>query len=164
MVFNQKAKSVYISYIPEDTFYAETVANYLKEAGYAVALSPHLKRGSNTICKAMIQQADAVVLLTSPAASRSSRFWRDTGFARVNDKPVIPMVVHEFFDDVPKKYYIKATDDILKGCDRLAHALTRANGYRDNALGERERPQVVRAIRTAAVVAATALFGLFVSS
>ena len=166
MVFNSRAKTIYVSYIADDTFYAETVAQGLRDAGYTVALTPQKNspRQLNAHAEHLIGSADAVVLISSPTSVRSDRFWRDSAVARINNTPLIPLVVHEFTGPVPKRHYVKATDDIQHGIERLEAALHRVNGYRDNSLVERERPQVMRTLFAAASVAIVALMSLFVSS
>lgn len=165
-LFNsEQAKVVYVSFIPDDIYYASKVADFLRDEGYNVVTTPYqAMENVDATCVQITEAADVVVNITSPGAARSQRFWADMANARLSGTPVIPLVIHEFADGAPVKHYISATDSIEHGCHRLKAGLSRTKAYRDNAIAERE-PAAKRMMRAAfaAVVAAvfsaiTALF------
>jgi TIR domain-containing protein len=167
--FNRSTKSkvIYVSYIADDIFYASEVAEYLQCAGYTVVTTPHneAKALRASLCKAIVESCDTVISITSPTASRSECIWRDMGTARLNDTPVIPLVVHHFTEPIPMRHFINAVDDLDLGCERLEMAMERANGYVNNELGKRLgiARRAMKAIATAAVVAVMAIISAMFS-
>lgn len=159
--FNLKqTKIIYISYIPDDIYYASAVAAYLRNAGYSVVTTPYqTKKSLEKICAQITKSVDAVVSITSPSAARSERFWSDMANARLNKTPVLPFVVHQFENGAPMKHYISATDDITHGCHRLEAALERSGTYGDNFVGQRQH-LVKRMMRSAATAVAVAVFAV----
>lgn len=155
---NNDNKVLYISYIPNDIFYASQVADYLQGIGYTVVTTPYHEAKCDALSKAIVESCDTVITITGPTATRSSRIWADIGIARLNNTPVIPFVVHPFIDAVPMRHFINAVDQLELGYERLEMALMRANGYKNNELGQRESrvKRAMKAIGTAAAVAVMA--------
>lgn len=164
---NNENKVVYISYIPNDIFYASELAEYLQNTGYTVVTTPYneAKAKCEVLCKAIVETCDTVISITSPSATRSERIWTDIGTARLNGTPVIPFVVHPFTEAVPMRHFINAVDQLELGCERVEMALKRANGYLNNELGQREAlaKRAMRAMATAAIVAIMALISAMFS-
>lgn len=164
-LFNSnQAEVVYVSYIPDDIYYASAVVDHLREAGYNVVATPYQmnyesQKKLDVVCAQLAESVDIVVSISSPTASRSPRFWSDMANARLSETPVVPFVVHDFVDGVPMKHYISATDDIEHGCKRLQAALKRANAYCNNRLPQ-EQPVLKRVVRAAVATVAVAMFAL----
>lgn len=162
-------KNIYLSYIPQETLIAEEVASYLQACGYEVISTPYTEidneRQLDYVCKKLVDHADVVVTLTSPASMRSQRIWSDVAQARFDNAPVIPLVTHDFsmFDEkVPMKHYINASDDLHHGCERLQKALKRSRAYKTNDLHPQPRLRDFRQLVVAvAIMALTAIAGLF---
>lgn len=153
----EQTKVIYISFIPDDIYYASTIADFLRDEGYNVVTTPYqMKTKLNVMCAQITEAADLMVSIASPSATRSERFWSDMATARLNETPVIPLLVHEFSTGAPMKHYIAATDSIEHGCHRLKAALSRSAAYRDNFVGERE-PMAKRIARAAFTVIAAAV-------
>lgn len=163
--FNNKSKVIYISYIPDDIFYASEVSKYLQNAGYTIVTTPHSDTNGlcKSLCKAIIESCDTVISITSPSASRSERLWADIGIARLNDIPVIPLIVQPFTEPIPMRHFINAVDDFEIACERVMLAVKRANGYVNNELGKRESiaKRAMRTISTAAVAMMAIMSAIF---
>jgi hypothetical protein len=164
---NNSSKVIFISYIPDDIFYASELAEYLQKAGHTIITTPYheTKTKCEALCKALVASCDVLISITSPTANRSERFWSDIANARLNDTPIIPLVVHHFTEAIPMRHFIDAVDDLTLGCERVEMAVKRANGYVSNHLGKRESigKRVMKAVATAAAVAVMTIIGILFS-
>lgn len=134
-LFNsQHPKVIFISHVKQEVVQAKALKKDLVKLGYKVFSTPQDKseRYINSMMQQVMHRIDAVVTLTSPAASRSARIWTDQTYARLHNVPVIPMVVHAFEGDVPMHNHIQAVDDLEDGLNRLKKALKRSTRYTDN--------------------------------
>lgn len=126
-----KPKTVFISHIRQEMLVAEAIKEELEYHGYQVVVTPHNKSASQIqrISPKVIENVDAVIVLTSPSAMRSQQVWADIAHARIDNVPVIPMVVYHFEDRIPVHTHINAVDDLEGGFERLQDALKNKNRY-----------------------------------
>lgn len=130
----KKPKKIFISHIRQEMLVAEAIKEELEYHGYQVVVTPLNKSASQIerISPKVIETMDAVVVLTSPSAMRSQQVWADIAHARLNNVPVIPMVVYGFEDRIPVHTHINAVDDLELGFERLQDALKNRKRYTVN--------------------------------
>lgn len=156
-----KPKTIYLSYVKQDCFYAECVKQKLNQAGYTVVSTPLQYEGKRQALDSeeMLTHADAVVSIISPTSTRSQRIWQNVAHARLNGLPVLPLAVHHFFDGVPFPNAIDAADDIHAGCQNLLAQLEAAYDYSDNTI-EPQRRLATQYMRYATAVAVLTMMSI----
>lgn len=150
----RKPKTVYISHIEQENIVADSLKLDLKALGYDVISTPHQKGEQylKAMCPKIVETADAVVVLKSPSSSRSQRVWADIGHARLHGVPVIPMVVHQFEDNVPVHFHISAVDNFEDGVKELRDALKQKHQFKQNEVGFTYTKHVFRKTVVAAAI------------
>lgn len=150
-----KPKTIYLSFIKQDYFYARQVWKALREAGYRVHCTP-LATPDNTrsaACDALIKQSDAVISVVSPTSARSGQIWQDMSQAQLCERAVLPLLVHSFEDGAPFPNAISAADDIKQGCRTLLSELQQTQLYTDNTIQPSRPVVILRGMLIAAVLA-----------
>lgn len=152
--FNRKARTLYISHIPQEKIFADSLKADLKMIGYSVITTPYNKteRQIKQVCPKIVESVDAVIVLKSPSSARSQRVWEDIATARMYNVPVIPMVVHHFEDHIPVHAHIHAVDDFDLGVARLRDALDRKHHYAHNELNYNHMKTLMRKTVVAAAI------------
>jgi hypothetical protein len=161
-ILTMRPKTVYLSFIKQDYFYARQIWKALREAGYRVHCTP-LTSPNNTrsaACDTFIKQADAVISVVSPTSARSGQIWQDMSQARLCDRAVLPLLVHSFDDGAPFPNAISAVDDIKQGCRTLLSELQQAQLYTDNTIQPSRGVVFLRGLLIAAVLALVLLAGV----
>lgn len=149
-----QAKTIYISHIRQEMLIAEALKEELKYHGYKVVVTPLNKTDSQItrLSPKIVENVDAILVLTSPSATRSQQIWSDVAHARFNSVPVIPMVVHEFEDRIPMHNHINAVNDLERGFERLQDALKSRRRYTTNELNYRPFKSLLRKTLVAAAI------------
>ncbi|MEL6526187.1 MAG: TIR domain-containing protein [Chloroflexota bacterium] len=131
---SERPKVIFISHVKQEVVQAKALKKDLVRLGYKVFSTPQDKSEPyiNYMMQKVMHRIDAVVTLTSPAASRSARIWQDQSYARLHNVPVIPMVVHPFEGNVPMHKHIQAGDNLQAGLTRLRKALNHSTRYTNN--------------------------------
>ena len=147
-------KTIYISHIRQEMLVAEALKEELKYHGYNVVVTPHNKSASEItrLSPKIIENVDAILVLTSPSATRSQQVWSDVAHARFHSVPVIPMVVHEFEDRIPMHNHINAVNDLERGFERLQDALKSKRRYATNELNYTPFKSILRKTLVAAAI------------
>ena len=79
---------------------------------------------------------------------------------RVEEVPVLPLVVHAFYQGAPFPHAIDAAEDIDAGCTLLLNALQQTGVYCGNEIQPQPPLRLVRMARMAAAVAVLAIMSL----
>lgn len=166
LLSRKKPSTIYLSYVEDDRFYAETVEKLLRQAGYNVCSTPQHYTGAKytLMSESFIDHADAVVSVVSPASTRSNTLWRDVAYARVNDCPVLPIAVHHLPQGMPFVDAIDAADDIHAGCHQLLAALDTVPAYADNCIEPEPAARHIPIAATVAVMMVMSVISVFASA
>lgn len=162
-MFNfNKVQTIYVSHIRQEIEVAEEIKLELEARGYQAVLTPHERseRQLKNLCPRIIQEVDAVIILTSPSATRSERVWADMAHARFNNLPVIPMVVHHFDEKIPMHNHINATDSLEFGLKELDLALSKKNRYKKTEIHYTPIKSFLRKTVVAAAILVLSLFSM----
>jgi hypothetical protein len=89
--------SVYVSYTHQDLVLAQHLADKLRVAGHNVSIDTELQGGSGWADNVLryIEQADAFIVLVSPAALESAWIQREISAATARRKRIIPVLVED---------------------------------------------------------------------
>ncbi|MBC7813422.1 MAG: toll/interleukin-1 receptor domain-containing protein [Burkholderiales bacterium] len=134
---------ILISYSYVDQPRAEQLRSELQSRGYDVSTDADLLPGQGGInpLLQLIENADAMIVLLSPAALESQWLMREIEFGLQRRKPIIPVLLEQMRlpDNLVNRQYVDATGEWQQALEKIVLAL-------EASVGLRQIPQQAAAI------------------
>ncbi|MCI0709679.1 MAG: toll/interleukin-1 receptor domain-containing protein [Chloroflexi bacterium] len=142
---------VFLSYSRANFYFAESLAQALKQRGVDVWFDMHrLRPGTDWAAgiEAGLSEAVSLLLVASPSALDSEWVWEEINAARSTDKPIYvvwaePVAIPE---EIKSTLKLNLISDFDRGIERLVYALQGESLLDDAPPTEHEKPPVIHRI------------------